>query len=66
MVTNRHGTGSLAGQEEAVVDEWKAAYRVLADDLTRRGLDVEGIKAALKAQRIETPSWGYGDSGTRF
>ncbi len=49
-----------------MVDEWKAAYRVLADDLTRRGLDVEGIKAALKAQRIETPSWGYGDSGTRF
>ena len=21
---------------------------------------------ALKAQRIETPSWGYGNSGTRF
>ncbi|HUV94151.1 MAG TPA: L-rhamnose isomerase [Anaerolineae bacterium] len=48
------------------MDERKAAYRVLADDLTGRGLDVEGIKAALKAQRIETPSWGYGDSGTRF
>jgi L-rhamnose isomerase / sugar isomerase len=24
------------------------------------------IKAQLKAQRIETPSWGYADSGTRF
>lgn len=24
------------------------------------------IKATLKAQRIETPSWGYGNSGTRF
>ncbi|WP_037571370.1 L-rhamnose isomerase [Phaeacidiphilus oryzae] len=24
------------------------------------------IKAALKAQVIETPSWGYGNSGTRF
>ncbi len=24
------------------------------------------IKAALKRQRIETPSWGYGNSGTRF
>ncbi|MEV5558941.1 L-rhamnose isomerase [Nonomuraea wenchangensis] len=24
------------------------------------------IKAALRAQRIETPSWAYGNSGTRF
>ncbi|GAA2786802.1 L-rhamnose isomerase [Saccharopolyspora taberi] len=24
------------------------------------------VKAALKAQRIETPSWAYGNSGTRF
>jgi L-rhamnose isomerase/sugar isomerase len=24
------------------------------------------VKAKLKAQRIETPSWGYADSGTRF
>jgi L-rhamnose isomerase/sugar isomerase len=24
------------------------------------------VKAALKTQRIETPSWGYGNSGTRF
>ena len=24
------------------------------------------ILEALKSQRIETPSWGYGDSGTRF
>ncbi len=28
--------------------------------------DLEPVKAALKAQRIETPSWGYGNSGTRF
>ncbi|MFC8009057.1 L-rhamnose isomerase [Streptomyces cinereoruber] len=26
----------------------------------------DAAKAALKAQRIETPSWGYGNSGTRF
>jgi L-rhamnose isomerase/sugar isomerase len=29
-------------------------------------VDVEGVIAALKAQHIETPSWGYADSGTRF
>jgi len=42
------------------------AYEHLADQLTDRGGEIETVKAALKAQRIETPSWGYGDSGTRF
>ncbi|MGW1664239.1 L-rhamnose isomerase [Streptomyces microflavus] len=26
----------------------------------------EAVKATLRAQTIETPSWGYGNSGTRF
>jgi len=38
----------------------------LWDTLAARGVDVAAVKAALKAQRIETPSWGYGNSGTRF
>jgi L-rhamnose isomerase/sugar isomerase len=41
-------------------------YQPLADWLAGRGVDVDAVKDALKAQRIETPSWGYGDSGTRF
>ncbi|MDC2954357.1 L-rhamnose isomerase [Streptomyces gilvifuscus] len=28
--------------------------------------DLSAVKAALAAQRIETPSWAYGNSGTRF
>ncbi|MCX3060955.1 L-rhamnose isomerase [Streptomyces beihaiensis] len=28
--------------------------------------DIAAVKAALTDQRIETPSWGYGNSGTRF
>ena len=28
--------------------------------------DLAGVKAALRAQVIETPSWAYGNSGTRF
>ncbi|MFJ8581742.1 L-rhamnose isomerase [Micromonospora sp. NPDC093277] len=28
--------------------------------------DIARIKAALRAQRIETPSWAFGNSGTRF
>jgi L-rhamnose isomerase/sugar isomerase len=42
------------------------AYQILAEDLAAQGLDIEAVKAALKAQRIETPSWGYANSGTRF
>jgi L-rhamnose isomerase/sugar isomerase len=28
--------------------------------------DVAAVKAALKSQAVETPSWAYGNSGTRF
>ncbi len=42
------------------------AYDLLAEGLSARGVDLAAVKAALKAQRIETPSWGYADSGTRF
>ena len=41
-------------------------YPQLADQLTSNGVDMPSVIAALKAQAIETPSWGYGDSGTRF
>jgi len=42
------------------------AYESMAGSLSSRGIDVEQVKSKLKAQRIETPSWGYGNSGTRF
>lgn len=42
------------------------AYDTLTDQLTASGVDVAGVEARLRAQRIETPSWGYGNSGTRF
>jgi L-rhamnose isomerase/sugar isomerase len=29
-------------------------------------MSLDQIKAALRAQRIETPSWAYANSGTRF
>lgn len=45
---------------------YQEAYQALAENLTRRGVDVAAAKARLKAQQIETPSWGYGNSGTRF
>ncbi len=41
-------------------------YDALAEQLTTHGIDVAAVKADLKAQHIETPSWGYANSGTRF
>jgi L-rhamnose isomerase / sugar isomerase len=42
------------------------AYTQLADTLQAQGVDLGAVKDALKQQRIETPSWGYANSGTRF
>ncbi|MCC6614276.1 MAG: L-rhamnose isomerase [Anaerolineae bacterium] len=41
-------------------------YRRLAERLNNEGIDVDAVKTKLKNQHIETPSWGYGNSGTRF
>ena len=41
-------------------------YDILANDLEKQGLNVNEIRNNLKNQHIETPSWGYGNSGTRF
>lgn len=41
-------------------------YERLAERLGEAGIDVGEVKERLKRQRIETPSWGYADSGTRF
>lgn len=41
-------------------------YERLAEQLTARNINVEAVKHKLKTQQIETPSWGYGNGGTRF
>jgi L-rhamnose isomerase/sugar isomerase len=43
-----------------------AAYDVLAETLRTRGVDVDAVESALRSQEVETPSWAYGNSGTRF
>ncbi|HZV49735.1 MAG TPA: L-rhamnose isomerase [Candidatus Dormibacteraeota bacterium] len=50
------------------MSEWsdEEAFTALAERLRRRGLDVERVITEGCRLQIETPSWGYGDSGTRF
>jgi len=42
------------------------AYDTLVESLVARGVDVDRAEERLRSQRVETPSWGYGNSGTRF
>ena len=42
------------------------AFDLLAEELENRGIDVSLVMTMLKKQHIETPSWGYANSGTRF
>ena len=41
-------------------------FRRLRGALEQKGVDVDAVIERLTAQRIETPSWGYANSGTRF
>ncbi len=43
-----------------------AAWDLLAESMTNQGLDIEAVKDNIKNHHIETPSWGYANSGTRF
>jgi L-rhamnose isomerase/sugar isomerase len=42
------------------------AYALFEEQQKARGIDLEKVKSRLKSLKVETPSWGYGDSGTRF
>jgi L-rhamnose isomerase/sugar isomerase len=42
------------------------AYALFEAQQTERGIDLNQVKEKLKTIKIETPSWGYGDCGTRF
>jgi L-rhamnose isomerase/sugar isomerase len=48
------------------VTDPRSDYDHLAGRLRDRGVALDAVERALGAFAVETPSWGYGDSGTRF
>jgi L-rhamnose isomerase / sugar isomerase len=36
------------------------------DSLEKQNIDIDSVVGKIKQFTVETPSWGYGDSGTRF
>jgi L-rhamnose isomerase / sugar isomerase len=58
---------ALDREEERALESTEGrAYEVLAESLAARGVGVDRVEQRLRSQRVETPSWGYGNSGTRF
>ncbi|NLN75411.1 MAG: L-rhamnose isomerase [Armatimonadetes bacterium] len=49
-----------------MTDKYRIEYDILTEKLAARGVDADKVKARLKSQHIETPSWGFSDAGTRF
>lgn len=41
-------------------------YQVFCERQAQRGIDLKVVTDLLRSLEVETPSWGYGDSGTRF
>ena len=45
---------------------WDDRLALLEEELAAEGVDLEQARQRLLRQHVETPSWGYSDSGTRF
>lgn len=46
--------------------KWQESFKQLQGLLEESGINVAEVEHALRRQHIETPSWGYGNAGTRF
>ena len=53
-------------QNEHCINALKSDYAALGEQLDRRGIDIEAIKAKVAAFGVAIPSWGVGTGGTRF
>jgi L-rhamnose isomerase / sugar isomerase len=62
----RRGKRSIPAQKPAIVRQGEYVSSEIENHLQERGVTLDGFIAAMQQFSIETPSWGYGDSGTRF
>ncbi|WP_380058250.1 L-rhamnose catabolism isomerase [Falsihalocynthiibacter sp. SS001] len=57
---------TIAQNNATEQEKLRADYDALGEHLSRRGIDIEGIKARVARYGIAVPSWGVGTGGTRF
>ncbi|MGR6433018.1 L-rhamnose catabolism isomerase [Rhizobium sp. PAMB 3174] len=56
----------IAGVNDAASAALRADYNALGEQLARRGIDIDVVKAKVAAYGVAVPSWGVGTGGTRF
>lgn len=56
----------IAKANDKSVAGLKADYEALGEALSRRGVDIEAVKAKVGSYGVAIPSWGVGTGGTRF
>lgn len=56
----------IAAENEKREAVLRADYAMLGAHLSRRGIDIDAVKAKVAAYGVALPSWGVGTGGTRF
>ncbi len=56
----------IAAHNDARLRHLRNDYEHLGEQLARRGVDIEAIRAQVAAFGVAIPSWGVGTGGTRF
>ncbi len=66
MSTNLIDAHLIATHNDALSRHLRHDYEHLGEQLARRGIDIETVRAKLAAFGVAIPSWGVGTGGTRF
>lgn len=56
----------IADQNAALAPAQGEQFDFLADQLSRRGIDVQSLVEELSEFQVAVPSWALGAGGTRF
>jgi L-rhamnose isomerase/sugar isomerase len=59
-------TGLIAEHNQRVARRVHDDYETLGEQLARRDVDIDSIKAQVAAFAVAVPTWGVGTGGTRF
>ena len=56
----------IAQENEKLITHLRRDYDALGEQLERRGVAIDDIKAKVSTYGVAIPSWGVGTGGTRF
>ncbi len=65
-MTQQINTGLIADHNAQAASRVNLDYETLGEQLARRGVDIDVLKAQVAQFAVAVPSWGVGTGGTRF